>query len=72
MKKNIKVAKMKNNQSVNKRVVIEKKEDDISDLMSKTVYNNYARSMNEINIKRGKAGLNQIPVRSLEEWRGED
>ena len=46
-------------------------EGDISDLKSKTVYNNYVRSMKEINGRRVKEGKDAIPVRSIEEWMGD-
>lgn len=71
MKNNLRVNKIKS-VAASSRVAVKKENDNISDLISKTVYNNYAKSMIAINIKREKTGRNQIHVRTFEEWRGDE
>ena len=39
---------------------------------TKVVYNNYAREMKAINLKRKKLGRTAIPIRTFEEWSNND
>ena len=38
--------------------------------MSRSIYSNYKRTMEEKNLMRKKAGLTPIPIRSYEQWSG--
>lgn len=50
----------------------EKKPEIVSPYMSKSIYNNYKRTMKEKNLCRKKARLTLIPIKSYEQWSSKD